>query len=179
MSRVAKQPVIIPSSVEIKITGQEVTAKGPKGQDKVAVHDLVTVKHEEQQLLVSANDESKTAKALSGTMRALLANLVKGVEHGFEIKLTLVGVGYRAQLQGKTLNLTLGLSHPVSYVIPEGITVETPTATEIVVKGISKHLVGQVAANIRSNRPPEPYKGKGIRYADEVISLKETKKKQD
>lgn len=177
MSRVAKQPVVIPSSVEVKIAGQEVTAKGSKGQDKVLVHDLVSIKQEDNQILVSANDESKAAKALSGTMRALLANLVEGVEKGFEIKLALVGVGYRAQVQGKVLNLTLGLSHPVNYEIPEGITVETPAATEIVVRGISKHMVGQVAANIRRYRSPEPYKGKGIRYADEVISLKETKKK--
>jgi large subunit ribosomal protein L6 len=177
MSRIAKQPIVVPSSVEVKITGQEVMAKGSKGQDKMSVHEMVSVKHEDGRLLISANDESKKAKALSGTMRALLANLVEGVEKGFEIKLTLVGVGYRAQANGKTLNLTLGLSHPVNFNVPEDVTVETPTVTEILVRGISKHMVGQVAANIRRYRPPEPYKGKGIRYADEVISLKETKKK--
>ncbi len=177
MSRVAKQPINIPSSVEVKINGDEVVAKGPKGQDSVKIHQLVSVRKEDAELLFSANDETKEAKALSGTMRALVANLVKGVEVGFEIKLVLVGVGYRAQIQGKTLNLSLGLSHPVNYAIPEGVTIEAPSATEITIKGISKHQVGQVAANIRQYRRPEPYKGKGIRYADEQISLKETKKK--
>lgn len=177
MSRVARKPVLIPSSVEVKITGKEVSAKGPKGQSSVIVNDLVTIEHQEKQLMFSANDQSKAAKALSGTMRALVANLISGVEKGFETKLVLVGVGYRAQIQGKILNLTLGFSHPVNFPIPEGILIESPSATEVIVKGIDKQLVGQVAANIRSYRKPEPYKGKGIRYANEEIILKETKKK--
>lgn len=177
MSRVAKMPIVVPDNVEINIAGQEVSAKGPKGQDKVVVHDLVSIKQEEKELQLAANDESKLAKALSGTMRALVANLVEGVHKGYEKKLVLVGVGYKAIMQGKVLNLTLGLSHPVNFQVPEGITLETPAATEIVIKGHNKQLVGQVAANIRRFRPPEPYKGKGIRYAGEQISLKETKKK--
>lgn len=177
MSRVAKKPITVPAKVEVKIAGQVVSAKGPKGQEKVELHDLVSVQLEDKNLQVSANDESKLANALSGTSRALLANLIHGVEHGFERKLLLVGVGYRAQTQGHVLNLTLGYSHPVKFDIPAGITIETPTQTEILVKGVNKNLVGQVAANIRQFREPEPYKGKGIRYSDEVIILKETKKK--
>lgn len=177
MSRVAKKPITVPSKVEVKIAGNVVSAKGPKGQDQLELHELVSVQFEDKNLQVSANDESKQAKALSGTSRALIANLIHGVENGFERKLLLVGVGYRAQAQGHVLNLTLGYSHPVKFDIPKGITIETPTQTEILIKGINKNLVGQVAANIRRFREPEPYKGKGIRYSDEVIILKETKKK--
>lgn len=177
MSRIANQPVIIPSTVKVEFEGKKITAKGPKGENFLLVHDLVTVKEDESQLQFSANSSAKLAKALSGTTRALVANLIKGVENGFEKKLVLVGVGYRAQLQGKVLNLTLGFSHPVNFAIPEGITIEVPSQTELVVRGADKQQVGQVAANIRAYRPPEPYKGKGIRYTDEVIILKETKKK--
>lgn len=180
MSRVAKKPIPVPAKVEINIEGRVVSAKGIKGQDQVALHDLVSVGYTadaDKSLQVSANDQSKLANALSGTFRALIANLLHGVGHGFERKLILVGVGYRAQAQGKVLNLTLGYSHPIQFNIPDGITIETPIQTEIVIKGINKNLVGQVAANIRDYRKPEPYKGKGIRYSDEVIVLKETKKK--
>lgn len=177
MSRVAKKPISIPAKIEVKITGKNINVKGPKGQNSMEIHELVTVKQEDKDLQISANDESKFANAMSGTTRALLANLIEGVDKGFERKLILVGVGYRAQIQGKVLNLTLGFSHPVVFDIPEGITIETPSQTEIVIKGINKNLVGQVAADIRGYRPPEPYKGKGIRYSDEVIILKETKKK--
>lgn len=180
MSRVAKKPIPVPSKVEINIDGQVVSAKGIKGQDQVVLHDLVSVGYTadaDKSLQVSANDQSKLANALSGTFRALIANLLHGVGHGFERKLVLVGVGYRAQAQGKVLNLTLGYSHPIQFNIPDGITIETPIQTEILIKGINKNLVGQVAANIRDYRKPEPYKGKGIRYSDEVIVLKETKKK--
>lgn len=177
MSRVAKKPITIPAKVEVKIADNTISAKGPKGQDQVQLSEFVNIHHEGKSLQISANDESKHAKALSGTLRALVANLIHGVESGFERKLVLIGVGYRAQVQGSVLNLTLGYSHPVKFDIPVGITIETPTQTEIVVKGINKNLVGQVAANVRGYQSPEPYKGKGIRYSDEVIILKETKKK--
>lgn len=177
MSRIAKNPVVLPSGVEVKADGQQVTVKGSKGTLAHCVHKLVAMKQEGNELSFSANDESKEANALAGTTRALLNNMVIGVSQGFERKLDLVGVGYRAQAQGKVLNLTLGLSHPVNFEVPEGITVETPSQTEIVVKGADKQQVGQVAAKIRAYRPPEPYKGKGVKYRDEVIVRKEAKKK--
>lgn len=177
MSRVAKNPVSVPSGVSVTLSGQELTVKGSKGELKRTVHDAVEIKHEENTLTFAAKDGVANGNAFAGTMRSLVNSMVVGVSDGFEKKLQLVGVGYRAQAQGKTLNLTLGFSHPVNYEVPEGITVETPSNTEVVVKGADKQLVGQVAANIRAYRPPEPYKGKGVRYADEHIRRKEAKKK--
>jgi large subunit ribosomal protein L6 len=177
MSRIAKYPVVLPSGVEVKADGKQVTVKGSKGTLEHSVHKLVTMKQEGNELSFSSNDESKAANALAGTTRALLNNMVIGVSQGFERRLDLVGVGYRAQAQGKVLNLTLGFSHPVNFEVPEGITVETPSQTEIVVKGTDKQQVGQVAAKIRAYRPPEPYKGKGVKYRDEIIARKEAKKK--
>jgi large subunit ribosomal protein L6 len=177
MSRIAKYPVVLPAGVELKMEGQQVTVKGSKGTLVHSVHKLVTIKQEGSELNFSSNDESKEANALAGTTRALLNNMVVGVTQGFERRLDLVGVGYRAQAQGKVLNLTLGFSHPVNFEVPEGVTIETPSQTEIVVKGADKQQVGQVAAKIRAYRPPEPYKGKGVKYRDEVIVRKEAKKK--
>ena len=177
MSRIAKNPVTLPQGAEPTVSGQVVTVKGPKGQASYAVHDLVEVALEGNELKFSPKNGGREAKALSGTMRSIVNNMVHGVHQGYEKKLQLVGVGYRAQAQGKVLNLTLGFSHPVVFEVPEGVTIETPSQTEIVVKGIDKQVVGQVAANIRRYRPPEPYKGKGVRYADEQIVLKEAKKK--
>ena len=177
MSRVAKNPVAIPSGVEVKTAGQQVTVKGSKGTLEHQIHDLVTMTQADNVLTFAANDGSKSANALAGTTRALLNNMVTGVNTGFERKLLLVGVGYRAQAKGKVLNLTLGFSHPVDFEVPEGITIETPSQTEIVVKGADKQQVGQVSAKIRAYRPPEPYKGKGVKYADEIIVRKEAKKK--
>jgi len=177
MSRVAKKPVQVPSGVEISGSGQQVTVKGPKGTLSHTIHDLVAMSSEDGALLFSPNDGSQLAHALAGTTRALVNNLVVGVSDGFERKLELVGVGYRAQAKGKVLNLTLGFSHPVDYELPEGVTAETPSQTEIVVRGCDKQRVGQVAAEIRAYRPPEPYKGKGVRYSDEVVVRKEAKKK--
>ncbi len=177
MSRVANKPVAIPAGVEINLSGQNVSVKGPKGNMDFTIHDLVSAKIEDNQVKVAANVKSGQAIALAGTTRALVGNMVDGVSQGFEKKLQLVGVGYRAQAQGSKLNLTLGFSHPVEYAVPAGITVETPSQTEILIKGINKQQVGQVAANIRAYRPPEPYKGKGVRYADEHVVRKEAKKK--
>lgn len=177
MSRIAKSPIELPSGVEVKINGQSVNVKGGKGALNHDVHSSVKISQEDKVLSFAPKDGSKTANALAGTTRALINNMVTGVSQGFEKKLQLVGVGYRAQAQGKKLNLTLGFSHPVDYAVPEGITVETPSQTEIVVKGVDKQVVGQVAADIRGYRPPEPYKGKGVKYADEVIVRKEAKKK--
>ena len=177
MSRVAKNPVVVPSGVEITLAVGEVSVKGPMGVLKQALSGNVSVVREGDSLLCKAQNDSAQADAMSGTIRALLANMVQGVSKGFERKLNLVGVGYRAQAAGDTLNLTLGFSHPVSYKMPAGIKVETPTQTEIVLKGADKQRVGQVAAEIRAFREPEPYKGKGVRYSDEVVILKETKKK--
>ncbi|WP_444997082.1 50S ribosomal protein L6 [Aliikangiella sp. IMCC44359] len=177
MSRVAKNPVNIPSGVTIDLKGQEIAVKGSKGELKQNVHVSVDVKVEDNQITFEGREGIEGAKAMSGTMRSLVNNMVTGVSQGFEKKLLLVGVGYRAKAQGKVLDLTLGFSHPVNYELPEGITVETPSNTEIIVKGIDKQVVGQVAANIRAYRPPEPYKGKGVKYADEVIRRKEAKKK--
>ena len=177
MSRVGKRPVTIPSGVTATVEGQTVKMKGPKGTLSFVAHDDVEVKFENGQVKVAPRAETNRARAMYGTARAQVANLVEGVTKGFEKKLTLVGVGYRAQAQGAKLNLTLGFSHPVVHDMPAGIKVETPSQTEVVIKGIDKQVVGQVAAEVRGYRPPEPYKGKGVRYADEVIVLKETKKK--
>jgi large subunit ribosomal protein L6 len=177
MSRVAKNPIVVPGGVEVTLAANEISVKGPMGTMKQALSGNVSVVREGDTLLCKAQNESKQADAMSGTLRALLANMVQGVTKGFERKLTLVGVGYRAQAAGDTLNLTLGFSHPVSYKMPEGVKVETPTQTEIVLKSSNKQQVGQVAAEIRAFREPEPYKGKGVRYSDEVVILKETKKK--
>jgi len=177
MSRVAKIPVEVPSSIDVSISGGLITAKGPNGELTLNKHELVSVDIEEGKLQVKANNDSKTARSMSGTTRALLSNIVTGVSQGFEKKLTIIGVGYRAQVQGKKLNLTLGFSHPVAYPIPEGITIEAPSQTELVIKGADKQKVGQVAAEIRAYRPPEPYKGKGVRYTDEYVVRKQAKKK--
>jgi len=177
MSRVAKNPIAVPSGVEVSIASDAISVKGPLGALKQALTSRVKVNLADGNLQVAAADDSREANAMSGTTRALLANMVFGVSKGFERKLTLVGVGYRAQAQGNKLNLSLGFSHPVEHVMPEGIKVETPSQTEILIKGADKQKVGQVAADVRAYRSPEPYKGKGIRYADEVVVLKETKKK--
>ena len=176
MSRVARNPITLPSGVEVKIAADAVSVKGKNGELSLPLPGDITVKLEDNTVTIA--EESVVAKpAMAGTMRALIGNMVTGVSTGFERKLTLVGVGYRAQAQGKTLNLSLGFSHPVNYAVPEGITIETPSQTEIVVKGANKQVVGQVAAEIRAFRPPEPYKGKGVRYADEYVIRKEAKKK--
>ena len=177
MSRVAKNPIVLPQGVEVVVGGVDITVKGPLGSIKCGVNPAVFVVKEDQALLCKPVDGVPNANALSGTVRAILANMVTGVSKGFERKLTLVGVGYRAQAQGDTLNLTLGFSHPVAHKMPAGVKCETPTQTEVLIKGVDKQQVGQVAAEVRAYRPPEPYKGKGVRYADEVIVLKETKKK--
>ncbi|RQS72211.1 50S ribosomal protein L6 [Burkholderia sp. Bp8963] len=176
MSRVGKSPIAL-QGAEVKLADGAITVKGPLGTITQAVNPLVNVANNDGVLNLSPADESREANALSGTMRALIANMVHGVTKGFERKLTLVGVGYRAQAQGDKLNLSLGFSHPVVHQMPEGVKAETPTQTEIVIKGINKQQVGQVAAEVRGYRPPEPYKGKGVRYSDEVVILKETKKK--
>ena len=177
MSRVAKSPVEIPSGVEITISGQAVAVKGAKGVLKMDVHEKVEVKREDNILKFAPRDGSIAANALAGTSRALANNLIVGVVSGFSKKLDLVGVGYRAQMQGKVLNLTLGHSHPISFTVPDGIAIETPSQTEVIVKGINKQLVGAVAAKIRAYRKVEPYKGKGVKYSDEVVVRKEVKKK--
>jgi large subunit ribosomal protein L6 len=177
MSRVAKSPISIPSGVTVKQDGQALQIKGPKGELDLNLHSLVEIKEEENALTVSPLVEDKQSWAMAGTMRALVNNMVTGVSQGFERKLQLVGVGYRAQASGKALNLNLGFSHPIDYPVPEGISIATPSATEIVVSGSDKQRVGQVAAEIRAFRPPEPYKGKGVRYADEQVVRKEAKKK--
>lgn len=177
MSRVAKNPVALPKGVEVSLAGSNVTVKGPLGSLTLNRNPAVEVVVEGEQLMVKPVAGAENANALSGTTRALLANLVNGVSKGFEKKLTLVGVGYRAAAQGDTLNLSLGFSHPVAHKMPAGVKVETPSQTEVLIKGIDKQQVGQVAAEIRAYRKPEPYKGKGVRYADEVVILKETKKK--
>jgi large subunit ribosomal protein L6 len=177
MSRVAKNPVSLPGGTEVTIKDNMIVAKGPLGELTMNKHPLVSVEQEDGILKVAANDESMQARALSGTTRALLSNLVNGVTTGFEKKLTIIGVGYRAQVQGKNLNLSLGFSHPVVYPIPDGINIEAPSQTELVIKGADKQKVGQVAAEIRQYRPPEPYKGKGVRYTDEYVARKQAKKK--
>jgi len=175
MSRIANKIIDLPSGTDVTISGQTVTAKGPKGSMSIDLHKTVGVEQDGNQLKMKA--ENNQAIAMAGTMRSLVNNMVTGVTSGFEKKLELIGVGYRAQAQGQTLNLTLGFSHPVNYAVPEGITIETPSQTEILVKGIDKQKVGQVSAEIRAYRPPEPYKGKGVRYSDEYVIRKEAKKK--
>lgn len=177
MSRVGKNPVPIPANVEVTLSASEVSVKGPLGTLRRDLFSDIAIEREGDNLLVKAANDSKQANAMSGTTRALIANMVKGVTSGFEKKLTLVGVGYRAQAANDVLNLTLGFSHPVSHKMPEGVKVETPSQTEVVIKGMDKQQVGQVAADVRAYRKPEPYKGKGVRYSDEVIVMKETKKK--
>ncbi|HEY3487615.1 MAG TPA: 50S ribosomal protein L6 [Gammaproteobacteria bacterium] len=174
MSRVANKPVSLPKGVEVNVNGQQLSLKGPKGNLQLNIHPSVKIEKSDAQISVKSEVDSMV---MAGTTRALLHNMVVGVTKGYERKLTLVGVGYRAQVQGKKLNLTLGFSHPVEYPVPEGIKIETPSQTEIVISGVDKQKVGQAAADIRSYRPPEPYKGKGVRYADERIVLKEAKKK--
>ncbi|WP_105101957.1 50S ribosomal protein L6 [Microbulbifer pacificus] len=177
MSRVANSPVSIPAGVSVDLKGQDIAVKGGNGNLKFSVHSDVEVKQEENQLTFAARNGSKQARALAGTTRALVSNMVVGVSQGFEKKLQLVGVGYRAKAAGKSVNLSLGFSHPVDYDLPEGVSAETPSQTEIVLKSSDKQLLGQVAAEIRAFRPPEPYKGKGVRYADERVYRKEAKKK--
>jgi large subunit ribosomal protein L6 len=177
MSRIGNLPIPLPKGVEINIAADAVAVKGPLGTLTQPLTKDVRLKQDGEALVVEAVTDSNRANAMSGTVRAILANMVAGVTKGFERKLALVGVGYRAQAQGDKLNLTLGFSHPVVHQMPKGVKVETPTQTEILIKGLDKQLVGQVAATVRAYRPPEPYKGKGVRYADEVIVLKETKKK--
>lgn len=177
MSRVAKNPVVVPAGVEVNVAGSQVTVKGPLGQLSQYIGGSVEIARDGDALVFSAIDGAEGGRAMSGTVRALVNNMVTGVTKGFERKLNLVGVGYRAQAQGDKLNLSLGFSHPVVHSMPDGVKVETPTQTEIVIKGADKQQVGQVAAEIRAYRAPEPYKGKGVRYSDEVVVLKETKKK--
>ena len=177
MSRVGKMPVAVPQGVDVAINADQISVKGSLGTLVQSVNRLVVVKNEGGKLTFTPADESVEANAMSGTMRALVANMVNGVSKGFERKLNLVGVGYRAQAQGQKLNLQIGFSHPVVKDMPAGIKVECPTQTEIVIKGADRQVVGQIAAEVRAIRPPEPYKGKGIRYSDEKVSLKETKKK--
>ena len=174
MSRIAKAPIELPSGVEIKIAGSEVSVKGPKGNLVQQLHPCVSLEQEDKTITVKPASDSDIPMA--GTFRSLVNNMVVGVSNGFEKKLTLVGVGYRAQVQGTKLTLALGYSHPIEYTAPEGVTIEAPSQTEIVVKGCDKQKVGQVASEIRSFRPPEPYKGKGVRYSDERVVRKEAKK---
>ncbi len=177
MSRVAKNPVAIPAKVEVVVNPSLISVSGPLGKLSQALSSDITVTRDGEQLLVSANAETQHARAMSGTTRALLANMVQGVSVGFTKKLSLIGVGYKANAQGAMLNLELGYSHPINHKMPEGVTVQTPTPTEVVLTGANKQVVGQVAAQIRAYRAPEPYKGKGVRYSDEVVAIKETKKK--
>ncbi len=177
MSRVAKNPIVLPQGVEVVLGGGNVSITGPLGAMSFPASAAVTVEKVENTLVCKAVEGVENAGALSGTVRAIVANMVAGVSKGFERKLALVGVGYRAQVQGDVLNLMLGFSHPVAHKMPQGIKCETPTQTEIIIKGVDKQQVGQVAAEIRAYRKPEPYKGKGVRYSDEVVVLKETKEK--
>lgn len=177
MSRVANSPVEVPAGVTVDLKGQDITVKGGNGTLALEIHGSVEVKQEENTLRFSARDGAKQSRALAGTTRALINNMVTGVSKGFEKKLQLNGVGYRAKAAGNTVDLTLGFSHPVIYTLPEGVKAETPSQTDIVLKSADKQLLGQVAAEIRAFRPPEPYKGKGVRYADEYVRRKEAKKK--
>jgi large subunit ribosomal protein L6 len=177
MSRIGNTPVVLPEKVEVTLGADEISIKGPLGTLSRKLNPQVKIEKVENRVEFKANDNSHQADALSGTMRALVANMVTGVTKGFEKKLQLVGVGYRAQAQGDKLNLTLGFSHPVVHPMPKGIKVETPTQTEILIKGLDRQLVGQVAAEVRAYRSPEPYKGKGVRYTGEQVVIKETKKK--
>ena len=177
MSRIGKQPVVIPQGVKIQVENGLVRAEGPKGKLSQSIPQGLHAKIENNMIVLTREADHRQARALHGMARALVANMVNGVSKGFEKKLTLVGVGFRAQAQGQKLNLQIGFSHPVVKDMPAGITVQTPTQTEILIKGADRQVVGQIAAEVRAIRPPEPYKGKGIRYADEKVSLKETKKK--
>lgn len=177
MSRVGKMPIAVPQGVDVKISAEAITVKGGNGTLSLPANRLVAVSQDGALLKVAPTNDSAEANAMSGTFRALLANTVNGVSKGFEKKLTLVGVGFRAQAQGQKLNLQIGFSHPVVKDMPAGIKVETPSQTEILIKGADRQVVGQIAAEVRAFRPPEPYKGKGIRYADERVVIKETKKK--
>ena len=177
MSRVAKMPVAVPAGADVAITAAAITVKGPLGTLVQSLNGLVKVENKGGALTFDVVDDSRESNAMSGTLRALVSNMVNGVTKGFEKKLTLVGVGYKAQAAGDKLNLSLGFSHPVAHQMPAGVTATTPTPTEILIKGINRQQVGQVAAEVRAYRPPEPYKGKGVRYANEVVKLKETKKK--
>jgi len=177
MSRIAKQPVIINDGIEVNISGQSITVKGKLGTLTLDVHHSVTISQDDGTIKFAPLNELKTSEAMAGTMRSLVNNMVNGVANGYSKTLQLIGVGYRAQLQGKLLDLSLGFSHPVKYAIPDGISIETPSQTEIIVKGADKQAVGQVCAEIRAFRPPEPYKGKGVRYADEHVIRKQAKKK--
>ncbi|MFQ3229188.1 50S ribosomal protein L6 [Reinekea sp.] len=177
MSRIANSPVTVPAGVEVKLDSELITVKGGKAVLSQAMHPSVEIKQEGETLTFAARDGGKISRAMSGTMRALVNNMVVGASEGFEKKLQLNGVGYRAKATGNSINLTLGFSHPVDYVLPEGVTAETPSNTEIVLKGANKQQLGQAAAEIRAFRPPEPYKGKGVRYADEYVRRKEAKKK--
>ena len=174
MSRVAKNPLTLPSGVDINISGSQLNVKGPKGNLALVLHPAISIDEKDGKYLVKPDSDKNMAMA--GTFRSLVGNMVIGVSTGFQKKLQLVGVGYRAQVQGKTLNLALGFSHPVAHTAPDGITIETPSQTEIIISGCDKQKVGQVAAEIRAYRPPEPYKGKGVRYADERVARKEAKK---
>jgi large subunit ribosomal protein L6 len=177
MSRVAKNPVAIPEKVEVTLTANSIAVSGPLGKLSQELTNAVELKQEGQTITFAAANDTKHASAMSGTLRALVANMVQGVSAGFTRKLTLVGVGYKANAQGAMLNLELGYSHPINHKMPVGVTVQTPTPTEVILTGSDKQVVGQVAAQIRAYRAPEPYKGKGVRYADEVVAIKETKKK--
>ncbi|MGH8477222.1 MAG: 50S ribosomal protein L6 [Methylococcales bacterium] len=177
MSRIANNPVALPAGVQVNLDGATLNVKGGKGELAIVLNDLVSLAIENNQIRVSARGNAKRAKAMAGTTRSLINNMVSGVVKGFQKKLSLVGVGYRAQIKDGALSLSLGFSHPVEYAIPEGILIETPSPTEIVVSGIDKQRVGQIAAEIRGYRPPEPYKGKGVRYSDEQVVRKEAKKK--
>ena len=177
MSRVAKNPVAIPAKVEVVLSADNIAVSGPLGKLSHPLTSAVKLNREGETITFTASSDSQHSRAMSGTLRALVANMVHGVSQGFTRKLTLVGVGYKAQAQGAVLNLELGYSHPVNHKMPAGITVQTPTPTEVILTGVDKQVVGQVAAQIRSYRAPEPYKGKGVRYSDEVVIIKETKKK--
>lgn len=177
MSRVAKNPVAIPDKVEVTLTPVNIVVSGPLGKLSQQLTNAVELKQEGQTITFAASNDSKHSAAMSGTLRALVANMVQGVSAGFTRKLTLVGVGYKANAQGAMLNLELGYSHPINHKMPVGVAVQTPTPTEVILTGADKQVVGQVAAQIRAYRSPEPYKGKGVRYSDEVVAIKETKKK--
>lgn len=177
MSRIAKAPVELPSGVTVTLNGQTINVKGSKGMIDLHIHENVEISQDENVLRFTPRDGAKQSRALAGTMRSLVNNMVIGVSAGYEKRLELIGVGYRAKASGDVLNLTLGFSHPIDYHLPEGVTAETPKPTEIVLKGVDKQRIGQVAAEIRGYRPPEPYKGKGVRYSDEVVLRKEAKKK--
>lgn len=177
MSRVAKSPISLPAGVELKLAADEIVVKGSKGSMQLAMHAFVNIENNDGTITVNPTVEGREQWAMAGTYRALINNMITGVTTGFQKKLQLIGVGYRAQAKGKVLNLNLGFSHPIDYAVPEGITIETPSQTDIVISGYDKQQVGQVSAEIRAYRPPEPYKGKGVRYADEHVARKEAKKK--